>query len=65
MPTNIYGRIADPVARKQRRGSFVLPIPEDRSAIQLSIGEVLQRIASYEIEYSREGLLRYGLQTAR
>src|SRR5476649_1795992 len=56
--------IADPVARKQRCGTFDLPIPEDRSAIQLSIGEVLQRIASNDIDPRRAGLLLYGFQIA-
>ena len=36
----------------------------DRSAIQSSIGEVLQRIASNEIDPRRAGLLLYGLQIA-
>jgi fused signal recognition particle receptor len=44
--------------------TFTLPLPEDRSAIQLSIGEVLQRIASNSIDPRRAGLLLYGLQIA-
>src|ERR1700722_13285197 len=47
-----------------KKESFTLPLPEDRSAIQLSIGEVLQRIASNSIDPRRAGLLLYGLQIA-
>ena len=50
--------------RCRRRGTFTLPVPEDRSSIQLSIGEVLQRIAANEIDPRRAGLLLYGLQIA-
>jgi hypothetical protein len=39
-------------------------MPEDRSAIQLAIGEVLRRIASNDIDPHRAGLLLYGLQIA-
>src|SRR6202035_54761 len=50
--------------RRRRCSTFHLPLPEDRSAIQASIGEVLQRIASNEIDPRRAGLLLYGLQIA-
>ena len=50
--------------RASRSKSFTLPIPEDRSAIQQSIGEVLQRIASGQLDPRRAGLLLYGLQIA-
>src|SRR5438067_6935725 len=56
--------VANPHERRGRRSSFNLPLPEDRSAIQASIGEVLQRIASNEIDPRRAGLLLYGLQIA-
>jgi hypothetical protein len=56
--------IANPKQRRSRRSSFHLPLPEDRSAIQASIGEVLQRIASNDIDPRRAGLLLYGLQIA-
>ena len=46
------------------RSTFDLPLPEDQSAIQLSIGQVLQRIAANEIDPRRAGLLLYGLQIA-
>ncbi|HEU5340666.1 hypothetical protein [Edaphobacter sp.] len=55
---------ANPRSRKGRRGAFALPLPEDRSAIQASIGQVLLRIASNEIDPRRAGLLLYGLQIA-
>jgi hypothetical protein len=59
--------IAKAPARKARRGTFLLPSPADlmdRSGIQLAIAEVLQRIASNDIDPRRAGLLLYGLQTA-
>ena len=51
-------------ARKARRAEFQMPIPEDRSAIQFAIGEVLQRIAANQLDPRRAGLLLYGLQIA-
>ncbi len=56
--------VVHPRRRRSRRSTFRLPLPEDRSAIQSSIGEVLQRIASNEIDPRRAGLLLYGLQIA-
>src|SRR5258708_6926517 len=47
-----------------RKSSFDLPLPEDRSAIQASIGIILQRIASNDLDPKRAGLLLYGLQIA-
>jgi hypothetical protein len=44
--------------------SFSLPDPEDRSAIQVSIGHILQRICLGEIDTKRAGMLLYGLQIA-
>ena len=54
----------NPRARHSRRSTFELPLPEDRSAIQHSIGQVLQRIAANDIDPRRAGLLLYGLQIA-
>jgi len=51
-------------ARKARQGTFELFHPEDRSAIQHAIGQVLQRIASNDLDPRRAGLLLYGLQIA-
>jgi hypothetical protein len=58
--------IADAPARKARRGAFSLNLADlvDRSGIQLAIAEVLQRIASNDIDPRRAGLLLYGIQTA-
>jgi hypothetical protein len=50
--------------RAAQHAEFDIPIPEDRSGIQLSIGEVLRRIARNEIDPKRAGLLLYGLQIA-
>jgi hypothetical protein len=47
-----------------RQSHFDLPLPEDRSAIQSAIGQVLQRIARNELDPKRAGLLLYGLQIA-
>jgi hypothetical protein len=55
---------ANPKQRRSRCSTFHLPLPEDRSAIQASIGEVLQRIAANDIDPRRAGLLLYGLQIA-
>jgi hypothetical protein len=57
--------VQDPRQRQTRTVLFDLPMPEDRAAIQLSIGEVLRRIARNEIDPRRAGLLLYGLQIAR
>lgn len=56
--------ISRPEARRSRRSAFDLPNPEDRTAIQLSIGEILRRIASNDVDPRRAGLLLYGLQIA-
>jgi hypothetical protein len=57
-----------PAGNTQNRGpeqaEFDISIPEDRSAIQSTIGEVLRRIARNEIDPKRAGLLLYGLQIA-
>jgi hypothetical protein len=57
-------RHAEIQAGEGHRATFNLPNPEDRSAIQLAIGEVLQRIAANDIDPRRAGLLLYGLQIA-
>ncbi len=56
--------VADPAARKARLSTLDLSIPEDRASIQLSIGLILQRIASNDLDPRRAGLLLYGLQIA-
>jgi hypothetical protein len=47
-----------------RKASFDLPLPEDRSAIQASLGIILQKIASNDLDSRRAGLLLYALQIA-
>jgi hypothetical protein len=59
--------VENPAQRKARLGTFELQQPSDlseRSGIQLAIGEVLQRIASNDLDPRRAGLLLYGLQIA-
>src|SRR5260370_10100148 len=51
--------VENPGERRARQAAFDLPLPEDRSAIQCSIGEVLRRIARNEIDPRRPGLLLY------
>jgi hypothetical protein len=57
---------ANPKQRKSRRATFELPLPDsnDRSAIQASIGLVLQRIAANDLDPRRAGLILYGLSIA-
>jgi hypothetical protein len=55
---------ANPKQRRGRRTTFELPLPEDRSAIQASIGMVLQRIAANDIDPRRASLILYGLSIA-
>ncbi len=56
--------VANPRQRRNRQANFQLPLPEDQSAIQASLGEVLRRIAANDIDPRRAGLLLYGLQIA-
>ena len=55
---------ADLDSRQARLASFDLPLPEDRSAIQHAIGQILIRIAANQLDPRRAGLLLYGLQIA-
>ncbi len=59
--------VEDPAARKARLGTFEFPGADqlsDRSGIQIAIAQVLERIASNDLDPRRAGLLLYGLQTA-
>lgn len=56
--------IQDAPKRKRRQTRFALPNPEDRSAIQSSVGQVLQRLANNDLDPRRAGLILYGLQIA-
>lgn len=49
---------------EHRAAPFTLPIPEDRSAIQHAIGEILNKLAANQLDPRRAGLLLYGLQIA-
>jgi hypothetical protein len=51
-------------ALRDALSTFELPLPEDRSAVQASIGLILQRIAAGMLDSRRAGLLLYGLQIA-
>ena len=56
--------IANPKQRRSRRTTFHLPLPEDRSAVQHSIGQIIQRLAANDLDPRRAGLLLYALQIA-
>ena len=50
--------------RRSKRSTLEVPLPEDRSAIQHTIGQVLQLLAANQLDAKRAGLLLYGLQIA-
>jgi len=59
--------IQDAPTRKRRQATFEIPNPADlseRSGIQHTIGLILRRIASNDVDPRRAGLLLYGLQIA-
>jgi hypothetical protein len=56
--------VVDLQRRQARRNSFDLTAPRNRTAIQDSLGKVLTRIASNDIDPRRAGLLLYALQIA-
>src|SRR5580704_13408357 len=56
--------VQNPRLRKQERNEFGLSDPTDRTALQLTLGEVLRLIAANQIDPRRAGLLLYGLQIA-
>ena len=62
-------RPIDPEVLRDRRAhggtfQFVLPDPTDRIALQLSIVDIMQRIASNDLDHRRASLLLYSLQLA-
>ncbi len=63
VPTPVV-QMSDMSQGEQGAAPFTLPLPEDRSAIQLAIGEILNRLASNQLDPRRAGLLLYGLQIA-
>jgi hypothetical protein len=50
--------------RRGKQATFRLPEPEDRTAIQLAIGEILHRLAANDLDNKRAGLMLYALQIA-
>jgi hypothetical protein len=50
--------------RRGHQSTFKMPALEDRTGIQLAIHEVLQLLASNDLDPKRAGLLLYGLQIA-
>jgi hypothetical protein len=56
--------VAAPRDRQRRRSTFTLPVIDDRSSIQAAINEILQRIATNQIDPRRAGLALYAIQTA-
>lgn len=56
--------VASPHERIARRSTFSLFTPTTHAAIQESLGELLVRIASNDIDQRRAGLLLYGLSLA-
>lgn len=54
----------DPFLFPPNETNFVLPHPEDSSAIQHSIGEIINKLANNALDPRRAGLLLYALQIA-
>jgi hypothetical protein len=57
----------DPIALRTRRAriaAFDLPAPEDHTSIQHSLGEILSRLASRDLDHRRAGVMLYGLHIA-
>jgi len=50
--------------RKSNRATFDMPFPEDRASIQHTLGMVIQRLATNDLDPRRAGLLLYALQIA-
>lgn len=44
--------------------TFEIPLPENREAIQYTIGEILRRLASDNIDFKQASLMLYGLSLA-
>ena len=57
----------DPIALRTRRARttvFELPPPEDHTSIQHSLGEILSRLASHDLDHRRAGVMLYCLHIA-
>ncbi len=51
-------------ARQAHQSTFTLLEPDNRTAIQLNLGEIMRRLAAHELDPKRAGLLLYALQIA-
>jgi hypothetical protein len=47
-----------------RNGQFLMPRIDDRPAIQIALYDILSRLAQFDIDPKRAGMLLYGLQIA-
>ncbi len=54
----------DPFLNPPNETNFVLPIPEDRRAVQQALGEIMNKLAANALDPRRAGLLLYALQIA-
>jgi hypothetical protein len=54
----------DPYNEPPNQTAFSLPIPEDHSAIQHSLGQIMNQLATNALDPRRAGLLLYALQIA-
>ncbi len=50
--------------RQAHHSTFTLLEPDNRTAIQLNLGEIMRRLAAHELDPKRAGLLLYALQIA-
>ena len=50
--------------RRGHQATFAIGSLEDRTSIQLTLAEILHRIATHDLDPRRAGLLLYGLQIA-
>ncbi len=57
-------RSHDPYNEPPNQTSFVLPMPEDHSSVQLAIGQIMNGLAGNALDPRRAGLLLYALQIA-
>ncbi len=51
-------------SRQAHHSTFTLLEPDNRTAIQLNLGEIMRRLAAHELDPKRAGLLLYALQIA-
>ena len=56
--------VSDPKARRARKTTYELPVPEDRDSIRAAIAQVMHDVANNHIDPRRAGLVLYSLQLA-